>query len=101
MEPYYILMKLVPLYLKAEGTNFPQLKRVIVATGDKVVIEPTLDEALSSLFGTVPAQPAQPGQASGTQGLLAKAALDQARAQLAGAQKGINSLKSLLASPAQ
>jgi len=29
----------VPLYLKAEGTNFPQLKRVIVATGDKVVME--------------------------------------------------------------
>ncbi len=24
----------VPRYLKAEGTNFPQLKRVIVATGD-------------------------------------------------------------------
>ncbi len=39
----------VPLYLKAEGTNFPQLKRVIVATGDKVVMEPTLDEALSLL----------------------------------------------------
>ena len=45
----------VPLYLKAEGTNFPQLKRVIVATGDKVVMEPTLDEALGSLFGTAPA----------------------------------------------
>jgi uncharacterized protein len=42
----------VPLYLKAEGTNFPQLKRVIVATGDKVVMEPTLDEALASLFVT-------------------------------------------------
>ncbi|MGB7494566.1 MAG: UPF0182 family protein, partial [Candidatus Acidiferrum sp.] len=75
----------VPLYLKAEGTNFPQLKRVIVATGDKVVMEPTLDEALSSLFGTVPGQPAQTGQTSGKQGLLPKAALDQARAQLADA----------------
>jgi len=40
----------VPLYLKAEGTNFPQLKRVIAATGDKVVMEPTLDLALSSLL---------------------------------------------------
>jgi hypothetical protein len=91
----------VPLYLKAEGTNFPQLKRVIVATGDKVVMEPTLDDALSSLFSTGPAQPAQPGQASGMQGLLPKAALDQVRAQLAEAQKAINSVKSLLASPAQ
>ena len=35
----------IPLYLKAEGANFPQLKRVIVATGNKVVMEPTLDEA--------------------------------------------------------
>jgi hypothetical protein len=30
----------VPLYLKAEGTNFQLLKRVIVATGDRVVMEP-------------------------------------------------------------
>jgi len=42
----------VPLYLTAEGTNFPQLKRVIAVTGDKVVMEPTLDEALEALFGT-------------------------------------------------
>ena len=89
----------VPLYLKAEGTNFPQLKRVIVATGDKVVMEPTLDEALSSLFGTSPGQPSPAGQMSGTQGLLPKAVLDQARAQLADAQKAINSLKGLLATP--
>ena len=91
----------VPLYLKAEGTNFPQLKRVIVATGDKVVMEPTLDEALSSLFGNLPGQLSQPGKTSGTQGLLPKAVLDQARAQLAEAQKAINSLRSLLATPAR
>ncbi|MFY9655589.1 MAG: UPF0182 family protein, partial [Methylocystis sp.] len=35
----------VPLYLTAEGANFPQLKRVIAVAGDKVVMEPTLDEA--------------------------------------------------------
>lgn len=42
----------VPLYMTAEGTNFPQLKRVIAVAGDKVVMEPTLDEALDGLFGT-------------------------------------------------
>ena len=89
----------VPLYLKAEGTNFPQLKRVIVATGDKVVMEPTLDEALSSLFGNSPASAQQ--ETSGTQAPLPKATLDQARAQLAEAQKAIDSLKSLLATPAR
>ena len=40
---------IVPLYLQAEGTNFPQLKRVIAVTADKVVMEPTLDEAINNL----------------------------------------------------
>ena len=100
----------VPLYLKAEGTNFPQLKRVIVATGDKVVMEPTLDAALSSLFGTAPPQlgilPAGqsgvlPAQQTGAQAPLSKAMRDQAEAQLADAQKALNALKQLLANPAQ
>ena len=89
----------VPLYLKAEGTNFPQLKRVIVATGDRVVMEPTLDESLNDLFenATLPAGT----QPSGKQPPLAKATLDQARAELAQAQKAIDSLKNLLAIPAR
>ena len=92
----------VPLYLKAEGTNFPQLKRVIVASGDKVVMEPTLDEALASLFGTAPAQSGVlPAKQTGVQALLPKATRDQAMAQLAEAQKAIDSLKHLLATPAQ
>lgn len=41
----------VPLYLKAQGTNFPQLKRVIAITADKVAMETTLDGALADLFG--------------------------------------------------
>jgi hypothetical protein len=40
----------VPIYLQAEGENFPQLKRVIAVTGDKVVMAPTLDEAMAHLF---------------------------------------------------
>ena len=92
----------VPLYLKAEGTNFPQLKRVIVATGDKVVMEPTLDEALGSLFGTAPGQSGSlAGKQAGAQAPLSKATRDQAEAQLAEAQKAINALKQLLANPAQ
>jgi len=92
----------VPLYLKAEGTNFPQLKRVIVATGDKVVMEPTLDEALGSLFGTAPAQSGPlAGKQAGAQAPLSKAARDQAEAQLAEAQKAINALKQILANPQQ
>ncbi len=40
----------VPIYLQAEGANFPQLKRVIAVTGDRVVMAPTLDEAMATLF---------------------------------------------------
>jgi len=81
-------LDVVPLYLKAEGTNFPQLKRVIVATGDKVVKEPTLDEAQVSLFGTTPGQSAPtPGKQAFGQAPLSKATRDQVTAQLADAQK--------------
>ena len=41
-----------PVYIRAEGVNFPELKRVILATGDKVVMEDSLNEALSSLTGS-------------------------------------------------
>ena len=43
-----------PVYLTAEGTNIPQLIRIIVVSGDKVVMEPTLDEAISAVFGSKP-----------------------------------------------
>jgi hypothetical protein len=84
----------IPLYLRAEGTNFPQLKRVIVATGNKVVMEPTLDEALNAVFG-LPAVPQ-----SGTQAPIRNTELEQARVQLGELQKAVDSLKRLLSEPA-
>jgi uncharacterized protein len=49
-----------PLYLRAEQGQMPELKRVIAAYGDHVVMEETLPAALSALFeaGTAPAVPA-------------------------------------------
>jgi hypothetical protein len=83
----------IPLYLRAEGTNFPQLMRVIAAAGNRVVMEPTLDEALSAVFGV-------PGvQQSGTQVPIRNTELDQARIQLGELQKVIDSLKRLLNEP--
>jgi uncharacterized protein len=87
----------VPLYLRAEGTNFPQLKRVIVATGDKVVMQPTLDEALSALFSSSSATP-QPGTRRVTGASQPDTTIDQERLQLAAAQRAIESLKALLTS---
>jgi uncharacterized membrane protein (UPF0182 family) len=39
-----------PLYLRAESGQLPELKRVIAAYGDRVVMENTLPEALAALF---------------------------------------------------
>jgi hypothetical protein len=87
---------IVPLYLRAEGTNFPQLKRVIAATGDKVVMEPTLDEALAALFSS---QQGTPQQQTETGTPKPNANLSQIQIQLAEAQKAINSLRTLLNNP--
>ena len=73
----------VPVYLTAEGTNFPQLKRVIAVAGDKVVMEATLDEALNDLFGTQ-----QPLEGS-SQPPTRQPALEQARTQLEEARKAM------------
>ncbi len=47
-----------PLYLRAESGQLPELKRVIAAYGDRVVMEETLPAALAALFEeSVPAAP--------------------------------------------
>ena len=96
----------VPVYLTAEGTDFPQLKRVIVISADKVAMEPTLDEAIQSVFGTQQPQNAAPAPRGQPE-------LGQARAQFDEAQKAMQqgdwekfgkameALKRLLAGPAQ
>jgi uncharacterized membrane protein (UPF0182 family) len=78
---------IVPLYLQAEGTNFPQLKRVIAVAADKVVMEPTLDEALRDLFGTQP--PLEGSSQLQPSDSALQPALVKARAQLEAAQKAM------------
>ncbi len=46
------LLYVEPIYLKADNENsLPEVKRVIVAYGDKIAYQPTLKEALEELFG--------------------------------------------------
>jgi uncharacterized protein len=45
------LLYVQPLYLQAEGGKIPELKRVIVAYQNQVVMQETLDGGLSELFG--------------------------------------------------
>jgi uncharacterized membrane protein (UPF0182 family) len=88
------LLYVQPVYIKSTGeTSFPLLKKVLVAFGDKIAFEDTLDEALDSLFGgnsgaeagdgdgvTVPEEPGveEPTTGEGTNAALA-AALEKAR----------------------
>jgi len=46
-----------PLYLRAESGQIPELKRVIAAYGDQVVMEETLAEALAVLFKPLDGKP--------------------------------------------
>ena len=45
------LLYIRPLYLRASGGRIPELKRVIVAYQNQIVMEETLDLALGRLFG--------------------------------------------------
>jgi uncharacterized membrane protein (UPF0182 family) len=45
------LLYVQPIYLRAEGGRIPELKRVVVAYQNRVVMRETLDEGLAELFG--------------------------------------------------
>lgn len=45
------LLYVEPIYLQAESGRIPELKRVIVASGDQVIIEETLAKGLAGLLG--------------------------------------------------
>lgn len=77
-----------PLYVEAEGTRVPELRKVIVVYADRVVMRDTLREGLAAIFGDAPetqeqapTAPAPPDAAPGTvvQDTLARA--DQAFAE--------------------
>jgi uncharacterized membrane protein (UPF0182 family) len=86
-----------PLYLRAETGQLPELKRVIAAYGDRVVMDETLAGALAALFKG-PA-PAAPPSASAPSGASAKTALtgpeaDRAREALTHYNDAMQQLKS-------
>ena len=50
------IMYIEPLYLQSTGSSIPEFRRVIVAYGDRIVMEQDLETALAVLFGA-----AEPG----------------------------------------
>ena len=52
------LLYVQPLYLAAEKGSLPELKRVIVAFGNQIAMEETLEQSLQKIFGGKPAREA-------------------------------------------
>jgi uncharacterized protein len=76
------LIYVQPIYLQAEGGKIPELKRVIVAYENHIVMEETLDLALGRVFGD--SIPAEQADEVGPQGIekaptMPTAAIQQAK----------------------
>jgi uncharacterized membrane protein (UPF0182 family) len=76
------ILYVTPLYLRAEHGHLPELKRVIAAYGEHVVMKETLAEALAALFmepGAAPAvsTPTEGRPATGPAASQAREALDR------------------------
>lgn len=77
------LLYVQPLYLAAEKGSLPELKRVIVAFGNQIAMEETLEQSLQRIFGgriaretTRPALAAGLPEAGGKEQSLARQALE-------------------------
>lgn len=54
------LLYVEPIYLKSDTeSNFPEMKMVVVSFGDRIVMEPTLDQAIERIFG-IYSEPEEP-----------------------------------------
>ena len=76
------LIYVMPLYLRAQGGRIPELKRVVVAYQNRVVMEETLDAGLAQLFGGPGAaarEPARVSEAPGAAAAVSARAADLAR----------------------
>ncbi len=73
------LLYVEPLFLQAERSQLPELKRVIVASGSRIIIDETLEAAVAKLFAKAPTSPgavALPSAATGTARELTVRAVD-------------------------
>jgi uncharacterized membrane protein (UPF0182 family) len=76
------LLYVQPLYLAAEKGSLPELKRVIVAFGNRIAMEETLDQSLQRVFGTAPTKEAPPPVIAAAAPLPAKSEQTPARQAL-------------------
>ena len=85
------ILYVTPLYLRAETGQLPELKRVIAAYGDRVVMEETLPAALAALFEESAPATALPVPVAGASS--AGPAYERARQALGHYDRAIDRLK--------
>ena len=61
------LLYVQPLYLAASQGSLPELKRVIVAFGNQIVMEETLEQSLQRIFGAKSGQEPRPASVTTTE----------------------------------
>jgi uncharacterized membrane protein (UPF0182 family) len=86
------ILYVTPLYLRATHGHLPELKRVIAAYGEHVVMKETLAEALSALFAEPGVAPAAPNATAET--ALAGPATSRAQEALDRYNQAMERLKS-------
>jgi hypothetical protein len=82
-----------PLYLRAESGQLPELKRVIAAYGDRVVMEETLGAALAAIFKEIAAPPAAAPPSGAVGAVPASPVESRAREALAHYDRAVERLK--------
>jgi uncharacterized membrane protein (UPF0182 family) len=98
------LLYVQPVYIESTGeTSYPLLQKILVAFGDRIAFEDTLDEALDSLFGGdsgasagdssnggAPGTPTEPDEAGGAVSNAAlESALERARVAVVDKQNAL------------
>jgi len=73
------LLYVEPIYLRAEQGELPQLKRVIVAYDQSVVMENSLEQALNAVFGGEQARQKGTAIVSSKTSALVRSALENYR----------------------
>ncbi len=89
-QDQFSLLYAEPVYLQAEGVEFPELKKVILASQERVVMRDSVQEAIDALIGFVP-EAAPPTDAIETP----KDAITTAEPLQAGIESVVESLEDL------
>jgi uncharacterized membrane protein (UPF0182 family) len=96
------LLYVQPVYIESTGeTSYPLLQKILVAFGDQIAFEDTLEEALDALFGgdagvPAPTDPGSPGTESSSSGTV-DSANPALSAALAAASQAIKDKQAALA----